>query len=131
MAALVRTGTAVNTFICSLSSAALRSLASCQLHTSAVLQDSNRACIGRTVRKSFLRSYPVLLVQPDGSTITIRYKEPRRMLIMPVDITTLSEAERKARLRKRNQFKKSGAKKEQNTYEDFKLDEYSQFWKKK
>ncbi|MGH0183323.1 UNVERIFIED_CONTAM: hypothetical protein FKN15_015278 [Acipenser sinensis] len=75
--------------------------------------------------------YPVLLVRPDGSTITIRYKEPRRILMMPVDISTLSEAERKARLRKRDP-KRGTAKREQDEFEDdFRVDDYSKFWKKK
>ncbi|XP_069585200.1 large ribosomal subunit protein mL55 [Ranitomeya imitator] len=109
---------------------ALRSLASCSFHSSAKQQNSNRACIGRSARTTFLRSYPVLLVQPDGSTITIEYKEPRRMLLMPIDISTLSEDERKARLRQRNQARKTSAKKEQEVDDDFNPQEYRQFWKK-
>ncbi|XP_075705089.1 large ribosomal subunit protein mL55 [Rhinoderma darwinii] len=124
-------GTAANTLLRALPGPALRILASCQLHTSAALHNSNKACVGRSGRTSFLRSFPVLLVQPDGSTLTIQYKEPRRMLIMPLDITTLSEEERKARLRQRNQAKKIGAKKEKVVDDDFNLEEYSQFWKKK
>ncbi|XP_073532985.1 large ribosomal subunit protein mL55 [Phyllobates terribilis] len=112
-------------------SSALRSLVSCSFHNSAAQQSSNRACIGRSGRTTFLRSYPVLLVQPDGSTITIEYKEPRRMLMMPIDISTLSEDERKARLRQRNQARKTSAKKEQEVDDDFNPKEYRQFWKKK
>ncbi|XP_069815245.1 large ribosomal subunit protein mL55 [Dendropsophus ebraccatus] len=131
MAALVRTGALLNTLLSALPGSALRSLTCCQLHTSVRSQNSNRACIGRSGRTTFLRSYPVVLVQPDGSTITIQYKEPRRMLIMPIDITSLSEEERKARLRQRNQAQRSSTKKEQEVYDDISLEEYSQFWRKK
>ena len=49
---------------------------------------------------------------------------------MPVDISTLSEEDRKARLRKRDP-KKAVVKKEKYFEDDFKIDDYSQFWKKK
>ncbi|KAM4705710.1 large ribosomal subunit protein mL55 [Rhinophrynus dorsalis] len=107
--------------------------AACRLHSSARLHNSNRTSIVRCGRHAFIRTYPVLLVQPDGSTITIQYKEPRRILTMPVDITTLSEEERKARLRKREQSKKVKTKqtKKDQFDDDFSIDEYSKFWKKK
>ncbi|MGH0152838.1 UNVERIFIED_CONTAM: hypothetical protein FKN15_023591 [Acipenser sinensis] len=105
--------------------------AACAFHTTSVEQDSNRTSIVRCGRQSYGRMYPVLLVRPDGSTITIRYKEPRRVLMMPVDISTLSEAERKARLRKRDP-KRGAAKRGQDEFEDdFRVDDYSKFWKKK
>ncbi|KAM9307907.1 large ribosomal subunit protein mL55 [Gastrophryne carolinensis] len=105
--------------------------ATCHLHTSSALHDSNRACIGRSGRTTYLRNYPLLLVQPDGSTITVHYKEPRRLLTMPIDVTTLSEEERRARQRLRDQAKRSKTKKEKEIYSDINLDEYKKFWKKK
>lgn len=81
-------------------------------------------------RQKYARTYPVMLVRPDGSSIHIRYKEPRRILSIPVDINTLPEAERKARLRKRDAGRLKP--KDEITFEDdFKLDEYRKFWKKK
>ncbi|XP_063306901.1 large ribosomal subunit protein mL55 [Pelobates fuscus] len=104
----------------------------CHFHSTAQQHTSNRASIVRCGRKTYSRTYPVSLVQPDGSTITIQYKEPRRILLMPVDITTLSEEERKARLRKRDQSKKVSIKKEKEDFGDeFNVDEYSKYWKKK
>ncbi|XP_031430513.1 39S ribosomal protein L55, mitochondrial [Clupea harengus] len=100
------------------------------LHTTGVHQTSNRTSVVRCTRNKYERQYPVLLVRPDGSTINIRYKEPKRILMMPVDISTLSEEDRKARLRKRDP-KKAVVKKEKYFEDDFKIDDYSQFWKKK
>ncbi|XP_063780608.1 large ribosomal subunit protein mL55 [Pseudophryne corroboree] len=124
---------ALHAFLRSLQNIAHRSLlpASHPLHTAAELQNSNRACTGRSGRKAYLRTYPVLLVQPDGSTISIQYKEPRRLLTMPLDISTLSEEQRKVRLRLRNRPKKGSATKEKDIYDDSNLDRYSKFWKKK
>lgn len=45
--------------------------------------------------------YPTVLVQPDGSSITIRYHQPRQIIQLPVNIWLLSEAERKQRLEQR------------------------------
>lgn len=50
------------------------------LHTSSWQADSNRALLTRVHRQAYARLYPVLLVKQDGSTIHIRYREPRRML---------------------------------------------------
>ncbi|KAK6059869.1 hypothetical protein COOONC_02476 [Cooperia oncophora] len=36
-----------------------------------------RACLGKISRSQYLRHYPVTLIRPDGSTLEIRYLEPR------------------------------------------------------
>nr|DBA25325.1 TPA: hypothetical protein GDO54_012869 [Pyxicephalus adspersus] len=105
--------------------------ASCQLHTTSDLQNANRVSITRSKRSTYLRTYPVLLVHQDGSTITINHQTPRRLLTMPIDITTLSEEERKARQRLRDQAKKGEKKKEKDIFTDISLDQYKKFWKKK
>ncbi len=48
---------------------------------------------------------------------------------MPVDITTLSEEERKLRMRKREP-KRASKQKLDDFEEDFNVDDYSKFWKK-
>ncbi|XP_036377113.1 39S ribosomal protein L55, mitochondrial [Megalops cyprinoides] len=98
-------------------------------HSSACQHNSNRTSIVRCGRQKYGRMYPVLLVRPDGSTINIRYNEPRRILTMPVDITMLSEEERKARLRKRDP-KRTVTRVKDEFEDDFKVDDYSKFWKK-
>lgn len=45
--------------------------------------------------------YPTVLVRPDGASVTIRYHQPRQIIQLPVNIWTLSEAERKQRLEQR------------------------------
>lgn len=42
--------------------------------------NSNRATICRINRLQYLRQYPTRVVNPDGSTYTIRYFEPRQII---------------------------------------------------
>ncbi|NXL13483.1 RM55 protein, partial [Setophaga kirtlandii] len=90
--------------------------------------NSNRAAIGHLHRQHYGRLYPLLLVSTDGSTIRLRYGEPKRILMMPLDSNTLPEAERKARLRR--QFPSKPKAKEEETFEGIDLDTYKKFWKK-
>ena len=68
--------------------------------------NGNRFAIGRMQRHEFALTYPVCLVQPDGSTVEIRYKIPRRIMKLPEDLSKLSEAERQRRLEARKPKKK-------------------------
>nr|ACO14279.1 39S ribosomal protein L55, mitochondrial precursor [Esox lucius] len=100
------------------------------LHTTCTQHNSNKTSIARCTRQKYERLYPVLLVQPDGSTINIKYREPKRILMMPVDITSLSEEERKIRIRKRDPKKGSTTPRTVEFEDDFKADDYSKFWKR-
>ncbi|KAF5292588.1 hypothetical protein FQA39_LY13921 [Lamprigera yunnana] len=64
------------------------------------------ASITRPHRKIYARMYPTLIVKPDGSTFTIRHYEPRQIIKLPVNIWTLSEADRKLRLEQRKPKRK-------------------------
>ncbi|CAH1110786.1 unnamed protein product [Psylliodes chrysocephalus] len=68
--------------------------------------NSFSACITKPHRSIYVRTYPTVLANSDGSTITIRYQEPRKLIKLPLNIWTLSEAERKARLEDRKPKKK-------------------------
>lgn len=54
------------------------------LHTQTPQLNSNRTSVVRCSRQKYERLYPVMLVRPDGSTVNIRYKEPRRLLMVSV-----------------------------------------------
>ncbi|XP_035888687.1 39S ribosomal protein L55, mitochondrial isoform X2 [Phyllostomus discolor] len=105
----------------------LRRNGCCRQHAWA---DSSRASLTRVHRQAYARLYPVLLVKQDGSTIHIRYREPRRMLVMPMDLDALSPEERRSRFRKR-EAQLRGKEKEPELLDDFDLERYKQFWIKK
>ncbi|XP_075000450.1 large ribosomal subunit protein mL55 isoform X3 [Calonectris borealis] len=90
--------------------------------------NSNRASVSHLHRQLYGRLYPVLLVKTDGSTVRLRYREPKRILMLPLDSSTLPEAERKARLRRQFPSKpKAGT---EETFESIDLGTYKRFWKK-
>ncbi|GFN95205.1 39S ribosomal protein l55, mitochondrial [Plakobranchus ocellatus] len=93
----------------------------CAAHNSTI------ASVTRTKRMVYPRTYPTLLVYPDGSTITIRYKEPRGVIKMPQDFSKLSDAEKKKVLANRKPKQKL------ETIEDFgdsfDVSEYSKYFK--
>ncbi|XP_004926447.1 large ribosomal subunit protein mL55 [Bombyx mori] len=69
--------------------------------------NNNIACITKIHREVYSRMYyPTTIALPDGSTINVRYHEPRKIIKLPLDLSLLSEDERKARLEKRKPKKK-------------------------
>ncbi|CAF0744121.1 unnamed protein product [Brachionus calyciflorus] len=60
-----------------------------------------RASLGVIKRPTYSRMYPVTLVNPDGSSITIKYHEPIAIIQLPYDINQMSETEKKRRMLKR------------------------------
>nr|CAH7725100.1 unnamed protein product [Callosobruchus chinensis] len=91
--------------------------------------NSLSATITRPHRHTYLRMYPTLLVNPDGSTITIRYPEPRQIIKLPLNIWTLSESERKARLE--NRKPKTKVKIEDDIEDTYDSKKYLKYLKKK
>ena len=49
--------------------------------------NANRAVVTKIKRTTYCRKYPTLLVQPDGSTITINYHEPREIIKVCKNLT--------------------------------------------
>lgn len=60
-----------------------------------------RASLNSIKRPVYARMYPVTLVKPDGSSITIKYHEPIAVIKLPLDLNQLNESERKKRMLKR------------------------------
>ncbi|XP_020487549.1 large ribosomal subunit protein mL55 [Labrus bergylta] len=122
--------------LCAGRSSLLWTVSPLRLHPAALLHsqtphlNSNRTSVVRCGRQKYERLYPVMLVRPDGSTINIRYNEPRRLLLMPVNLSTVSEEERRARQKKR-EVKRTVKQTAVDYEDDFKADKYSHFWKKK
>ena len=69
------------------------------------------------------------MVLTDGSVITIRYKEPRKLIVLPLDLNSLTEEERKARLERRKPKKTYAL--EDEIEDDFSVDQYKHLWEKK
>ncbi|XP_037955568.1 39S ribosomal protein L55, mitochondrial-like [Teleopsis dalmanni] len=90
---------------------------------------SATAAVTRLHRSVYSRMYPTVVVQPDGSTITIRYHEPRKIIKLPLDLSTLSEAARKARLEARKPRKK--VKMVEEVDDSFNAKKYMKYMKKK
>ncbi|XP_011495498.1 PREDICTED: 39S ribosomal protein L55, mitochondrial [Ceratosolen solmsi marchali] len=59
------------------------------------------AAITKPHRKVYLKQFMTVLQHPDGSTIKIRYHEPIGIIRLPLDLSKLSEKERKAILLER------------------------------
>ncbi|XP_045129789.1 39S ribosomal protein L55, mitochondrial-like [Portunus trituberculatus] len=88
----------------------------------------HRTSIARIGRLTYTRTYPVVLVQSDGSTINIRYHEPRKIIKLPLDLATLTDAERKKRIDARKPRVKVVI--EEDIEDDFKVTNYEHLWKK-
>lgn len=56
------------------------------------------AAITRTPKATYPRTYKVRLVLPDGSTYSIRYEEPFKIIKQPIDPTYMTEEEKKERM---------------------------------
>merc|ERR1712142_251336 len=90
--------------------------------------NSNRASISRINRTIYPRLYPVTVVNPDGSSFRIRFKEPRRIITLPIDIESLSPEERQQQLMKRKP--KQVIKVVEDFEDDYDIERYSHLWKK-
>ncbi|KAK6036026.1 hypothetical protein COOONC_26469 [Cooperia oncophora] len=97
--------------------------------SSAIVQERGnawRACLGKISRSQYLRHYPVTLIRPDGSTLEIRYLEPRGVVQLPVDLNALTEEERRHRLAARKPKTKKIV--QESIDDNFDPHEYMRFW---
>nr|KAF7398026.1 hypothetical protein H0235_016034 [Vespula pensylvanica] len=53
------------------------------------------AAITKKHQNVYVNTYPTVLVLPDGSSINIEYNEPRKIIVLPIDISKLSEEQQK------------------------------------
>lgn len=90
--------------------------------------NNNVATITKIHRDLYTRMYPTNVVLPDGSSINIRYHEPRRIIKLPLDLSQLTDEERKIRLEKRKPRKK--VKITDEIDDDFNAKKYLKFIKK-
>lgn len=86
------------------------------------------AAITKKHREIYVRTYPTILQYPDGSTINIQYKEPTGVIRLPLDLSTLTEEEKKRRLAKR--IPKTKVKIVDEIEDDFDESRYLKFKKK-
>lgn len=70
-----------------------------------------------------------MVVNSDGSTYRIRYHEPRGIIKLPFDLSTLTDTEKRLRLEKRKP--RSKIKIEQEIDDKFSANKYIKFMKKK
>ncbi|XP_066301717.1 large ribosomal subunit protein mL55-like [Branchiostoma lanceolatum] len=94
-----------------------------------VRHNSNRTTIARLNRSRYMRTYNARVVQADGSTITVPYKEPIGVIKMPLDIDNLSDQERRLRMARR--MPKQVRQVEEEFEDDFDAKRYSHLFKKK
>jgi len=57
--------------------------------------NANRAVVTKIKRPIFARLHPVTAVLPDGSTITVKYKEPKSLIRFPIDLENATAEEKK------------------------------------
>ncbi|KAM0733694.1 Large ribosomal subunit protein mL55 [Formica fusca] len=59
------------------------------------------AAITKKHRRIYERTYPTILVLPDGSSIEIEYHEPRKIITLPLNVGELTPEQQKKRLEMR------------------------------
>ncbi|KAM3962972.1 mitochondrial ribosomal protein L55 [Aphomia sociella] len=63
--------------------------------------NNNVPSITKIHREVYTRMYPTRVVLADGASINIRYHEPRKIIKLPLNLSSLSEEERRNRLERR------------------------------
>ncbi|GJQ80369.1 hypothetical protein Trydic_g12233 [Trypoxylus dichotomus] len=79
-------------------------------------------------RLNYTKKYQTVVINTDGSSYTTRYEEPRQIIKLPINIWTLSEAERKQRLDQRKPKKKVKIEDDLETTYDSTDDDYEKLF---
>uniref|UniRef100_A0A182LXD1 39S ribosomal protein L55, mitochondrial n=1 Tax=Anopheles culicifacies TaxID=139723 RepID=A0A182LXD1_9DIPT len=95
----------------------------------AELPDLTLPCPSMVHRSIYARRYPTVMVLPNGATINLSYHEPRRIIKLPLDLSQLSETERKARIEKRKPKQKIRI--DDDVEDTFNANKYLKYMKKK
>ncbi|GFR14605.1 39S ribosomal protein L55, mitochondrial [Trichonephila clavata] len=90
---------------------------------------SNRTCIAKIGREKYCRMYPTTVVNSDGSSFTIRYHEPRKIIHLPMDTSQLTPEELQKHLNRKKIHEKIVI--EDTPDDDFDVNRYSHLWKTK
>ncbi|RWS16184.1 ribosomal protein L55-like protein, partial [Dinothrombium tinctorium] len=108
----------------------LRNLCS-QNCTSLREYNANRCSITRLRQQHYLRRFQTALVLTDGSSINIRYEEPRKIMFLPLFYEDLSSTEEKQAFEARRRPIERIRTKEDSTSVKFDANQYLKFVKKK
>jgi len=57
--------------------------------------NANRCVVTKVKRARFARLHPTMAALPDGSTITIKYPEPRQLIKFPIKLEESTEEDQK------------------------------------
>merc|ERR1719383_1497663 len=72
-----------------------------QFSMTQIRTNCHRASITRIHRSVYTKPYKTMLCLQDGSTITVRTREPLKIMVMCDDLKTMDPEEKEARFRKR------------------------------
>ncbi|VVC30527.1 Ribosomal protein L55, mitochondrial [Cinara cedri] len=89
---------------------------------------SKSASITKIHRNIYPQHYLTKIIQPDGSSFTVRFNEPRVIIKLPLDINSISEEERKRRIEARRPKQK--VKVVEELEDSFDRNKYLKYFKK-
>uniref|UniRef100_A0AC35GKL9 Uncharacterized protein n=1 Tax=Panagrolaimus sp. PS1159 TaxID=55785 RepID=A0AC35GKL9_9BILA len=97
--------------------------------TSSVNLNAYRASLGKIRREKYIKEYETIIMYADGSTAPARTKEPRHFIQFPVNLSSLSEDDRRQRLAARKP--KSKQIKQEIIDDNFDLNQYTSMFNKR
>ncbi|XP_002120386.2 large ribosomal subunit protein mL55-like [Ciona intestinalis] len=89
----------LSSFTCSairFSSIYSRHVSRTSLYLEPIRRNSTRCSISKQSRFTYPRMYKTTVALSDGSTITVRLNQPRKIIKLPMDVLQLTDSERRA-----------------------------------